>query len=96
MNIAIAATKLARMPNRATAHVLSNMNPVEAARNAVDSHCASSWLSPSAPITDGSAMFTIVAAVIVPMEPIASTRMSSATTRAKSLHKANRAAATSA
>ena len=59
------------MPNEAMAHVFNSMKPVDAVRNAVDSHCASSCPSPNAPISDGRATFTMVAAIIAPIAPSA-------------------------
>ena len=71
MNTLIAAAKLARIPNEAMAHVFSSMKPVDDVRKAVDSHCASSCPSPNAPMRDGRATFTMVAAIIAPTAPSA-------------------------
>ena len=52
---------VARSPKRSTAHALSSMVPVIAARNAVESSCAVSCPMPNVPMMSGSATLMIVA-----------------------------------
>ena len=77
VNSASAARMLPRWPNARSAQSVSSMVAVMAARKPVDSHCASTWLMPNAPMTSGIATLTMVADRITAIAAISAVTVAS-------------------